>query len=47
MAYTNKGLVEYAKKCLELGNNSVYIYGSFGNQVSRAGFLSIRFTVKL
>lgn len=34
MAYTNKGLVEYAKKCLALGENSVYVYGSFGNKLT-------------
>lgn len=34
MAYTNTGLVEYAKKCLALGNNSVYVYGSFGNKLT-------------
>lgn len=28
---TNLELVEYAKKCLELGDNSVYVYGSYGN----------------
>lgn len=36
MAYTNKGLVEYAKKCLALGNDSIYLYGSFGNTLSEA-----------
>lgn len=36
MSYTNTGLVEYAKRCLELGNNSVYIYGSFGNKVTNS-----------
>lgn len=34
MAYTNKGLVEYAEKCLALGENSVYVYGSFGNKLT-------------
>ena len=34
MSYTNKGLVEYAKKCLELGDNSVYVYGSYGNKLT-------------
>ena len=34
MSYTNVGLVEYAKKCLELGDNSVYVYGSFGNKLT-------------
>ena len=34
MAYTNKGLVEYAKKCLALGENSVYVYGTFGNKLT-------------
>lgn len=34
MSYTNKGLVEYAKKCLALGDNSVYVYGSFGNKLT-------------
>lgn len=27
----NIEFVEYAKKCLALGDNSVYVYGSFGN----------------
>lgn len=36
MAYTNKGLVEYAEKCLALGDNSVYVYGSFGNKLTTA-----------
>lgn len=30
----NLELVEYAKKCLNLGNNSVYVYGSFGNKLT-------------
>ena len=30
----NLELVEYAKKCLSLGNNSVYVYGSFGNKLT-------------
>jgi hypothetical protein len=30
----NVGLVDYAKKCLELGNNSVYVYGSWGNKLT-------------
>lgn len=30
----NLELVEYAKKCLELGNNSVYVYGSWGNKLT-------------
>lgn len=34
MAYTNTGLVEYAKKCLALGDNSVYVYGSYGNKLT-------------
>ena len=34
MSYTNKGLVEYAEKCLALGDNSVYVYGSFGNKLT-------------
>lgn len=36
MAYTNKDLVEYAKKCLALGNDSIYLYGSFGNTLTNA-----------
>lgn len=32
----NKGLVEYAKKCLALGNNSVYVYGTFGQKLTTA-----------
>lgn len=31
---TNLELVEYAKKCLELGENSVYVYGSYGNKLT-------------
>lgn len=31
---TNLELVEYAKECLALGNNSVYVYGSFGNKLT-------------
>lgn len=30
----NIELVEYAKKCLELGDNSVYVYGSWGNKLT-------------
>jgi uncharacterized protein YgiM (DUF1202 family) len=30
----NLELVEYAKKCLELGDNSVYVYGSYGNKLT-------------
>ncbi len=30
----NLELVEYAKKCLELGDNSVYVYGSWGNKLT-------------
>lgn len=36
MAYTNKGLVEYAKKCVALGNDSIYLYGSFGQKLTQA-----------
>lgn len=36
MTYTNKGLVEYAKKCLALGNDSIYLYGSFGQKLTTA-----------
>lgn len=36
MAYTSKGLVEYAKKCLALGNDSIYLYGSYGNTLKEA-----------
>lgn len=36
MSYTNKGLVEYAKKCLALGNDSIYLYGSFGQKLTQA-----------
>lgn len=31
---TNIELVEYAKECLALGENSVYVYGSFGNKLT-------------
>lgn len=34
MSYTNKGLVEYAKECLGLGDNSVYVYGAWGNKMT-------------
>lgn len=34
MAYTNIGLVEYAEKCLALGENSVYVYGTYGNKLT-------------
>lgn len=30
----NIELVDYAKKCLELGDNSVYVYGSWGNKLT-------------
>lgn len=30
----NLELVEYAKKCLALGENSIYVYGSFGNKLT-------------
>lgn len=30
----NLELVEYAKKCLELGNNSVYVYGTYGKTLT-------------
>ena len=36
MGLTNKGLVEYAKKCLALGNDSIYLYGSFGQKLTEA-----------
>lgn len=36
MAYTNTGLVAYAKKCLALGNDSIYLYGSFGQTLTEA-----------
>lgn len=36
MSYTNKGLVEYSKKCLALGNESIYLYGSYGNTLTEA-----------
>lgn len=32
----NIELVEYAKECLELGDNSVYVYGSYGNLLTEA-----------
>lgn len=31
---TNIELVEYAKECLVLGEDSVYVYGSFGNKLT-------------
>lgn len=31
---TNLELVEYAKKCLELGDNSVYVYGTYGKTLT-------------
>lgn len=34
MALTNKGLVEYAKKALALGNDSIYVYGTFGQELT-------------
>lgn len=34
MGLTNKGLVEYAKKALALGNDSIYVYGTFGQELS-------------
>jgi len=36
MGLTNKGLVEYVKKALALGNDSIYLYGSFGQTLSEA-----------
>ncbi len=36
MALTNKGLVEYAKKTLALGNDSIYVYGTFGQELSES-----------
>ena len=36
MALTNKGLVEYAKKALALGNDSIYVYGTFGQELSES-----------
>ena len=36
MGLTNKGLVEYVKKALDLGNDSIYLYGSFGQTLSEA-----------
>ena len=36
MGLTNKGLVEYVKKTLSLGNDSIYLYGSFGQTLSEA-----------
>jgi hypothetical protein len=36
MAYTNKGLVEYAKECLALGDNSVYVYGTYGDVLTKS-----------
>lgn len=34
MALTNLGLVSYAKKCLALGNDTIYVYGTFGQELS-------------
>lgn len=34
MALTNKGLIEYCKKCLE--TNTIYVYGTFGNKLTNA-----------
>lgn len=36
MSLTNKGLVDYAKKCLSLNNNSIYVYGTFGQLLTQA-----------
>ena len=36
MSLTNKGLVEYAKKALDLGNDSIYVYGAFGQELTEA-----------
>ena len=36
MSLTNKGLVEYAKKALALGNDSIYVYGAFGQELSES-----------
>ena len=34
MGLTNKGLVEYAKKALALGNDSIYVYGTYGQELT-------------
>ena len=36
MSLTNKGLVEYAKKALALGNDSIYLYGAFGQKLTES-----------
>lgn len=36
MGYTNKGLLEHAIKCYELGDKSVYILGEFGRKVTQS-----------
>lgn len=36
MGLTNKGLVEFAEKCLSLGNESIYVYGTFGQELTSA-----------
>lgn len=36
MSLTNKGLVEYCKKCLDLGNHSIYVYGTFGQRLTNS-----------
>ena len=36
MSLTNKGLVDYANKVLALGDDTIYVYGSFGNTLTES-----------
>ena len=36
MTSTNLGLVEFAKRMLALGNDTVYVYGTFGHQLTQS-----------
>lgn len=36
MSLTNKGLVEYCEKVLRLGNDTIYVYGTFGQELTQS-----------
>ena len=36
MSLTNLGLVSYVKKCLALGDDTIYVYGTFGQELSES-----------
>ena len=36
MTFTNKGLVEFAKQMLALGDDTIYVYGTFGRTITES-----------